>query len=173
MAATLYETSSGLLVLERWDEVAWSPQIADRTHLKGRFAEHAEAWTSGEWEPNEADGWHPANVDDLTVIATWDAVHGVTIQVRRHELGSAAQDYLPSLIAKSFTYTRENANPVWGTDVITITASGTEVTEAHTVDGVTRSDSHSRSFVDEFDVEMHLRRRDLDFACEGYEGRQT
>ncbi|MEV4356738.1 hypothetical protein [Nonomuraea sp. NPDC049625] len=179
MAVTLYETSSGLLILARWDEVAWSLQIADRTNLMGRFAEHAEAWTSGDWEPNETDGWHPAsvddldnldNLDDLTVIATWDAVHGVTLQVHRHELGDAAQDYLPSLIVKSFTYTRENANPAWGIDVITITASGTEVIEEHTVDGVTRSDSHRRSFVDEFEVELHLRRRDVDYAGEGYEG---
>ncbi|MET9249778.1 hypothetical protein [Nonomuraea sp. NPDC003709] len=144
--------------------------MCDRTNLMGRFAEHAEAWTSGDWEPNETDGWHPASVDDLTVIATWDAVHGVTLQVHRHELGDAAQDYLPSLIVKSFTYTRENANPAWGIDVITITASGTEVIEEHTVDGVTRSDSHGRSFVDEFEGELHLRRRDLDYAREGYEG---
>ncbi|MER5998793.1 hypothetical protein ABT120_09485 [Nonomuraea angiospora] len=90
--------------------------MCDRTNLMGRFAEHTEAWTSGDWEPNETDGWHPASVDDLTVIATWDAVHGVTLQVHR------------------------------------------------------RSDRHSRSFVDEFEVELHLRRRDLNYAREGYEG---
>ncbi|MGW2157631.1 hypothetical protein [Nonomuraea sp. NPDC001699] len=173
MAVTLYETPSGLFVIERWDEVAWCPQSVDRADLTGRFAEHAEAWTNSDWEPTEAEGWQPANVDDLVVIAEWDSIHGVTIQIHRHELGEAAQDYLPPLIVKSFTYTRENANPAWGSDVITITASGTKVTEEHTIDGVTHSDRHSWSFADEFDVETHLRKRDLDFAGEGYKGRPT
>lgn len=84
-----------------------SPQSVDRTHLTGRFAEHAEAWINGDWEPTEAEGWQPANVDDLVVIAEWDSIHGVTSRIRRHELGEAARDYLPSLIVKSFTYTRE------------------------------------------------------------------
>lgn len=170
MTVILYETPSSLLAIGHWDEVAWSPQGVDRTPLKGRFAEHAEAWTNGDWEPTEADGWHPTNVDDLKLIAEWDSIHGVTIQNRRHELGEAAQDYLPSLIVKSFTYTRDYANPARGSDIITITASGTKVTEEHTIDGVTYSELRSRSFTDEFDVEMHLRRRDLDFAREGYEG---
>lgn len=170
MAVILYETPSCLLAIGHWDEVAWSPQSVDRTHLKGRFAEHAEAWTNGEWEPTEAEGWHPTNVDDLNLIAEWDSIHGVTIQSRRHELGQAAQDYLPSLIVKSFTYTRRNAKRFWRSDIITITASGTKVTEEHTIDGITYSDRHSRSFTDEFDVETHLRRRDLDFAREGYKG---
>lgn len=130
---------------------------------------HAEAWTEGSWEPTGAEGWHPANVDeDPFVIAEWDSILGVAIQCHRHELGVAAQNYLPSLIVKSLTYARRNTNPAWGSDIITITASGTKVTEEHTIDGVTYRDRHSRSFTDEFDVETHLRKRDLDFAGEGY-----
>jgi prevent-host-death family protein len=92
---TLYETNSDLLVMARGNE-AWSMGApgASPGYLEGTFAQDAQAWAEGDWEPNEGDGQHPTEVDDdLTAVAKWTA-EGVQLLVGRDRIGGAAAAYL-------------------------------------------------------------------------------
>ena len=162
MTVTLYETNSDILVIARGDD-AWTLQVAG-THMIGHFAADAEAWINGDWEPNEADGQNPTHLDDLNEVATWDAENGVTLLVRADSLGGAAREYLPEINVDGVTFTRDNDNPEWGTDTITITVNGNEVTETFTVDGI--SDKNTRSFSSGADE--YLRTRRIDLVSDGY-----
>ncbi|MEU4703332.1 hypothetical protein [Nonomuraea dietziae] len=91
---TLFETNSDILVIAKENE-AWTLHIGPWEHMLGMFATDAEAWTAGDWAPNEHDGQNPTEVDDdLREVATWDAERGLQVLVRPDELGGAAQDYL-------------------------------------------------------------------------------
>lgn len=93
MIITLYETNSDVLVLAR-GAVAWSMGAPDRDYLNGSFAEDAEAWHQGQWEPGQSSGQVPTWVgDDLTPVATWDA-DGVHLLVGLPDMGAAARIYL-------------------------------------------------------------------------------
>lgn len=94
MTVTLFETNSDLLVIAK-DNEAWSLHLAG-DHMEGTFAKDAEAWASGEWEPNEADGQSPTDIDDdLTAVAEWTAADGVRLLDTGHDtLGGAAKDYI-------------------------------------------------------------------------------
>lgn len=159
---SLYETNSDILVIARGDD-AWTLQVAG-THMVGHFAADAEAWINGDWEPNEGDGQNPTHLDDLNEVATWDAENGVTLLTRADSLGGAAREYLPEINVEGVTFTRDNDNPEWGTDTITITVNGNEVTETFTVDGI--SDKNTRSFPSGADE--YLRTRRIDLVGDGY-----
>lgn len=93
---TLYETNSDLLVMAR-DGVAWDMGApgASPGYLEGTFADDAQAWADGVWDPNTGDGQMPTELDDgLTAVATWDKNQGVRLLVDREDLGGAAKVYL-------------------------------------------------------------------------------
>ncbi|MFN2636930.1 MAG: type II toxin-antitoxin system Phd/YefM family antitoxin [Gemmatimonadaceae bacterium] len=94
MTVTLFETNSDLLVIAKGNE-AWSLHLAG-DHMEGMFAKDAEAWISGDWEPSEADGQSPTDIDDdLTAVAEWTALGGVRLlDTGRDNLGAAAKDYI-------------------------------------------------------------------------------
>ncbi|MFI7113933.1 type II toxin-antitoxin system prevent-host-death family antitoxin [Nonomuraea sp. NPDC050227] len=71
-----------------------------------------------------------------------------------------------TMAPRTITFTRENDKPDWGTDTITITVNGNEVTEDFTVDGI--SDKDIRSFSDPGEVESYLHNRRVDLTSEGY-----
>jgi antitoxin (DNA-binding transcriptional repressor) of toxin-antitoxin stability system len=164
MSVTLYETNSDLLVIARGKD-AWSLHLAG-DHMEGMFAQDAAAWINGEWEPSEGDGQSPTSTDDLTAVATWDEERDVTLLVLADSLGAAAREYLPTLNVVGATFTRDNDNPEWGTDTITITVTGSEVVESFTVDGI--SDKDTRSFSSPHEVESYLHDRRIDLIGDGY-----
>lgn len=93
---TLYETNSDLLILAR-NAVAWSMGApgASPGYLEGTFAEDAQAWADGDWEPGESDGQQPTEIgDDITAVATWDKDQGMRLLVDHENLGGAAKVYL-------------------------------------------------------------------------------
>lgn len=49
------------------------------TEFSGDFAKFAQAWAGGDWEPGESNGQPRTIDDDLIVVATWDARHGVRL----------------------------------------------------------------------------------------------
>jgi prevent-host-death family protein len=63
-------------------------------------------------------------------------------------------------------FTRDNANPEWGTDSITITQRGSEVTENAHEDGIDRVD-HS-GFSSPAEAEEFVRNRTVDLEADGY-----
>lgn len=66
---TALTDNSGSVYLSNNGQIwAFGPVTED---LKGRFAELAAEWASGEWAPNEGDGQTPATADGLEVLATW------------------------------------------------------------------------------------------------------
>jgi hypothetical protein len=70
---TLYKTNSDLVCAQKDDGPIWEfgPVTPD---MYGEFAEVAEAWHDGTWEPHENDGQHPAaNYEGLVAVATWDS----------------------------------------------------------------------------------------------------
>lgn len=74
---TIYEDNSGAVYLGNGIEL-WGLGPVTRD-LEGTAVEHAQAWATGEWEPNEQDGQVRADCAGLSPIAIWDAEHGLNI----------------------------------------------------------------------------------------------
>jgi hypothetical protein len=65
----IHEDNSGAVYLTRGEETwALGPVTRD---MYGQAADTARAWAEDEWEPNEGDGQHRADLDDMDHIATW------------------------------------------------------------------------------------------------------
>ncbi|SEE82705.1 hypothetical protein SAMN05216483_6677 [Streptomyces sp. 2131.1] len=66
--------------------------------MKGQFADDAQAWHEGDWEPGEENGQSPgADVSGLAHIATWTPAGGVQIEKKPHGdavAGGGGQAYL-------------------------------------------------------------------------------
>lgn len=88
----LFESNGPAVFLGRGGQV-WDlgPVTGD---LVGRFAEDAQAWIDGDWEPNEVDGQTKTAADGLTAVAEWTKAGGVRLLVDVERLGGAAETYL-------------------------------------------------------------------------------
>jgi len=80
-----YEDNAGQIFLQRGDvNHYWYLGVV--THdLRGRFTEHAEAWTNGDWEPNEEDGqtrYDGEPHEGLVRIGSWNAAEGMRVARR-------------------------------------------------------------------------------------------
>ncbi|WP_197093629.1 type II toxin-antitoxin system Phd/YefM family antitoxin [Nonomuraea sp. SBT364] len=66
---------------------------------------------------------------------------------------------------ETISFTRDNDNPEWGTDTITLTVDGDEVTEAWTVDGI--SDKSTQRFPGGH-ADTHVHERRIELVSDGY-----
>jgi hypothetical protein len=91
---TLYETNPDLIYAQKDGGPIWFFGVVT-ADMHGKFAEDAQAWCDGDWEPSENDGQHDSALspDDLDAVATWEPTWLAWL-VERDQAGFAARMYV-------------------------------------------------------------------------------
>lgn len=105
-------------------------------------------------------------------------IEGIVEEIRASHAGITSIDDIPgetywALVEShdngavtTYTYTRDNDNPEWGTDTITMIQRDNEVSERSHKDGIDSTDD--RGFSSEFEAAEHIRERGVYLESEGY-----